>query len=467
MTTLLPRPAAAPGNAPARRPGAVLGVTAALGLGAVLVLALLAGGGAPESSAGGPPDGGPLVGWGLPVATLAARIAAVGTVGSLLFAAVLLPGPVLPGASRRALRAASGWAAAWASAVVVQALLTVSRLLGVPPTELTAGSLRTFLLHLPAGDAAVGALAAAVAVAVGARRSAGSGSAVLLLGVATAGVVLPAVLTGHAATEDHHVLAVANLAVHVVAASVWVGGLLALLLHGRSAGVLPRVAARFSAVALVAAAAVGGSGLLAAWLVLAEGPGLLPGLGTGYGLLLVGKTLALGALLALGRWHRRRTLPRLAAGRPGAFRRFAAAEVGVMLATLALAVALAASPPPSAASAASPGVAGVPAEGTAAAPAPADDGASTPPPGHDHGDLTVPVLVDPTGVTVTGPVAPGAAVTVHNPADADVTLTAEDGSFDARIPAGSLTSFRAPDEPGSYPFASRHAAGFTGVLVVG
>lgn len=465
MTELLPRPAAAPQTAPpARRTGLVLGAAAAAALAAVLVLALLVGGGAPEAARSGLADPGPLVGWGLPVVTLATRVAAVGTIGTLLFAAVLLPGAVLPDASRRALRAASGWAAAWAAAVAAQALLTVAEFLGVPPAELTADSVRAFLLHLPAGDAAVGAVVAAVAVAVGARRAAGSGSAVPMLGVAAAGVVLPAVLTGHAATGDDHVLAVTTLAVHVIAASVWVGGLLAVLLHGRDAEVLPRVAARFSAVALVAAGAVGVSGLLAAWLVLGDGAGVLAGLGSGYGVLLVGKTLALAALLVFGRHHRRRTLPALAAGRRGGFRRFAAAETGLMLATVALAVALSASPPPAAAAPAAPGAAaGAAAESS---PAPATE-EFTPPPGHDHGDLSVPVLVDPTGFTVTEAVAPGAVVTVHNPTDADVTVTADDGSFDARIPAGSLTSFRAPETPGSYPFTSRHAAGFTGVLVVG
>ncbi|MGY1741106.1 CopD family protein [Blastococcus sp. SYSU D01050] len=467
MTALLPRPApAAEGTTPARRPPLGLLGAGALGLGAVLVLALVAGGAAPAGAAPGLSGPGALVDWGLPVATLAVRVAALGTVGTLLFAAVLLPGPVLPGPARRAARAASRWASAWAVAVVAEAALELSRLVGVPPWRLTGDSVHVFLLQLPAGDAAFGAGTAAVAVAVGARRSAGSGAAVLLLLVAGAGVVLPTVLTGHSAAAEDHLLTTATLAVHVLAACVWVGGLLAVLVHGRGPD-LPRVAARFSAVALVAAAAVGASGLLAAGLVLDEGAGLLPGLASGYGLLLAGKTAALVALLAFGRHHRRRTLPRLAAGRPGDFRRFAAVETAVMLATVALAVALSASPPPAAA-----GPGGAAAEGAAGAATPPAaagaeaQGGSTPPPGHDHGDLSVPVLVDPTGVTVTGSVAPGAVVTVHNPTDADVTLTADDGSFDARIPAGSLTSFRAPDRPGSYPFTSRHAPGSSGVLVV-
>jgi putative copper resistance protein D len=78
----------------------------------------------------------------------------------------------------------------------------------------------------------------------------------------------------------------------------------------------------------------------------------------------------------------------------------------------------------------------------------------------------VPILVDPTGFTVTEPVTAGAVVTVHNPTGTDVTITATDGAFDTVIPSGSLTSFPAPEAPGSYPFTSRHAAGFTGVLVV-
>ncbi len=464
MTALLPRPAdVATGTTPARRSTAGLGLAAGLGLGAVLVLALVVGGAVPSAGAPGLAGPGALVEWGLPVATLAVRIAALGTVGTLLFAAVLLPGRDLPAGSRRAVRAASRWAAAWAAAAVVQAVLTLARLVGVPPQELTAESARVFLTHLPAGDALFGTVAAAVVVALGARRCAGSGPVALLLGVAVAGVVLPTVLTGHSAAAEDHLLTTATLAVHVVAASVWVGGLVAVLAHGRDAATLPRVAGRFSAVALAAAAAVAGTGVLAAWLVLDEGPGLLAGLGSGYGLLLVAKTVALGALLAFGWQHRRRTLPRLAEGRPGGFRRFAAAEAGAMLATVALAVALAASPPPAAAA----GTGDTPvATGEPAQPGAPETG-FTPPPGHDHGDLVVPVLVDPTGFTVTEPVTAGAVVTVHNPTDADVTITADDGSFDAVIPSGSLTSFPAPDVPGSYPFSSRHAPGFTAVLEVG
>jgi putative copper resistance protein D len=67
---------------------------------------------------------------------------------------------------------------------------------------------------------------------------------------------------------------------------------------------------------------------------------------TSYGWLLLGKVAALVALGLFGSRHRGRTLPALAAGRRGAFRRLAAGEVAVMGAAIGLAVALSRTEPP-------------------------------------------------------------------------------------------------------------------------
>jgi putative copper resistance protein D len=86
--------------------------------------------------------------------------------------------------------------------------------------------------------------------------------------------------------------------------------------------------------------------------------------------------------------------------------------------------------------------------------------------GHDHGELSVAVLVDGERFHVPGPVAPGSAVTVFNSGDTDVTLTADDGGFDVVVPGHTLLTFPAPTEPGEHPFGSRHDPAFRDVLVV-
>jgi putative copper export protein len=456
--------AAAVGIDAPRSPAPSMSTLAVTGLGlvGVLVLALVVGGARPTVVPAGLPQAGALVDWGVPAVRLAGRIAALGTVGALLFAAVLLPGAggSLPAASRRAVLAASGWALAWAGTTTVGAVLEVSELVGTPPAFLPAASLRTFVTDLAAGRAALVVLGSAAVVAVVARRCNRPAAAAALLPVALAGLVAPAVLTGHSSTADDHVLAVTNLGVHLVAASLWVGGLLALLLHGRGAEDRVRASARFSAVALGCFLATGASGFLAGWIVVGgSAAALAAAAGTGYGWLLAGKSAALVALGVAGHHHRRRTLPRLRTGRARSFVRFAAGEAVLMLATVALAVALSAAPPPPAVSGTGPVAASRP----AAEPSePATDAMA----GHDHGKLSVTVLIDETRFHVAGTVEPGARVTVHNSASTAVTVTADDGSFDVVVPGRTLTTFLAPDEPGEYGFSSRHSPSFADVLVV-
>jgi putative copper resistance protein D len=86
--------------------------------------------------------------------------------------------------------------------------------------------------------------------------------------------------------------------------------------------------------------------------------------------------------------------------------------------------------------------------------------------GHDHGELSVTVLVDETRFHVSAPVDAGSAVTVHNATETEVSITARDGTFDVVVPAHALMTFPAPELPGSYAFTSRHSPSFTGVLVV-
>jgi putative copper resistance protein D len=476
------RPESPPNRA--RAAGTAVAVTLALLV--VLLAGLVVGGGRPAPAPVGLPDAGPLTGWGLPVVRLALRVTALAAVGSLLFAAALAPAPGgrLTGSARRAVAGASRWALAWAGATVAGGLLTLSNLYGVPVSALTPSSVVPFVTDLAPGRATGLVLALTLALAAGRRCSTRRAAGVLLV-LALAAVVLPAVLAGHSAAAGDHLVAVASLAVHVGSATLWVGGLLALLVYGRDRGLLARAAGRYSAVALACFVATGASGLLSAWVLVGGRTHALGDtaatLASGYGALLLLKVAAFAALGAFGWWHRRSTLRRLAAGHPGAFRRFAGVEVVVLLATVATAVALSASPPPSASSAGGPAAASStsstsPAAAPAAAPAvgpdaPPSPAADAPLPsqdmsGHDHGELSVGVLVDDTRFHVSAPVTTGQSVTVYNTSTTDVTITAADGTFDTLVRGQTFVTFPAPDRPGSYRFSSRHSAAFADVLVV-
>ncbi|GJF02200.1 MULTISPECIES: copper resistance D family protein [Pseudonocardia] len=146
------------------------------------------------------------------------------------------------------------------------------------------------------------------------------------------GLLTPAV-TGHAGTASDHELAVIMSALHVAAASAWVGGLGAVLvfLGGRRA-LLDPVLPRFSRLATFCIVGVGVTGVLNALL-------RLPGLGalftTGYGWLVVAKVVLLAVLAVLGNAAR----VRLATGRLPVLR-WAAVEVTVMAMAIGVAAAL-------------------------------------------------------------------------------------------------------------------------------
>jgi hypothetical protein len=65
------------------------------------------------------------------------------------------------------------------------------------------------------------------------------------------------------------------------------------------------------------------------------------------------------------------------------------------------------------------------------------------------------------------PVAAGSMVTVMNMDTAAYTVTSDDGhSFSVKVAAGATATFKAPGEPGSYPFHGDATAGMHGVLTV-
>lgn len=326
-----------------------------LGLLASAIAAAFTGAAAPLEA--GLETAGTGVRWALPLLRVGHDVAAALTVGALLFAAMLVPGrtrrategldePRRAAAYRIATLSGFAWALLGVTIVVLQFADLAGMPLNAPgfgasfaATAWVIEPLRIGLIS--AGSAALAATGAALA------RSRWTG--VWLLPVAGFGVLVLG-LAGHAGGSADHETAVNAMAVHLLTAAVWVGGLLTLVLLrrrlGRSLGVVVR---RYSALALWCFAALGVSGAMAATTRLASVAELVT---TRYGILLTVKIIAFCLLGLAGWWHRRSTIDRIdgavpsaaAASRP--FLRLAVGEVLLMGATFGVATALARSAPP-------------------------------------------------------------------------------------------------------------------------
>jgi cytochrome c oxidase assembly factor CtaG/putative copper export protein len=319
----------------------------AVGLVACLVAARFSG--AVSSPPAGITDAGPLVRVALPLVRVVNDVAAALTLGVLLLAATLVPGSTRaatsgPDEPRRALalKVATGSAFVWAFAAAIGVVLLFADAAGLPLSSPGFGdallgsvwSIETLRVGLLSATAAV--IVASVAALARTRGVTLALVVVALLGIL---VLAPA---GHAGGSADHETAVNALGAHLVAVSVWVGGLLGLVVLRRSlAGSLGVVARRYSSLALWCYVVVGVSGVMSASTRL----GGWQDLTTPYGLIIVAKVVAFVVLGAAGWWHRRHALAGIERG-GRAFARLAAGETLVMGVATGLASALARSAPP-------------------------------------------------------------------------------------------------------------------------
>jgi putative copper export protein len=155
------------------------------------------------------------------------------------------------------------------------------------------------LLSLTTGRAlaAETALALLVPWSLLLARRVGLAAAFALLAVAVGG------LGGHPASYTPALSLPANT-VHLVAAAVWVGGLVYLVTE-RGSGDYPRAAYRVSGAALVAVGLVGVTGILQSWTML----GSLDRLASTFGLILLAKVTGFAGLIGFGAYHRLRVVP--------------------------------------------------------------------------------------------------------------------------------------------------------------
>ncbi|GIE76368.1 copper resistance protein D [Actinoplanes philippinensis] len=309
----------------------------------VLVVSLRFGGAVDGAVLPGIPTPGMFTVWALPVVRMLADVLGVLTAGLTVTAAFLLPGDGRSVAAHGwlLLRRATRLAVAWAAASTALIVLTVSDVLGLPVTGLSRQAILGFAVSINQGQALLLQAGLAAVVAVLSRGGVSRGLAAVTAVLATV-ALLPPAFTGHAAGAGNHQVAVTGLALHILAASLWTGGLAGLLLvrrHRRFAD----TAARYSRLALACFAATAISGAVSAAVRLG-GPAAIAE--SRYGSLVQLKILALLIVGVAGAVHRRRSLPALRAGSPRGFLRLAAGELVVLGAALGLAVALSRSPAP-------------------------------------------------------------------------------------------------------------------------
>ncbi len=301
-----------------------------LAVGAGCVAALLAGGLATTSL--------PVL-LGATVTRAGMDAAGVACVGVALLGVLLPLGPG-PGAREltrlahvadRALVALGGL---WLGLTLVGIAFRTAEAYGTSASGVAAEQLGQFVTDFGAGRGLVLTAGAAVGVVVCAVLRLRGRDGVQLripLVVALLGLLTPTV-TGHAGAAPDHELAVSTVALHVGAAALWVGGLGAVMLLVRRRELLEVAVPRFSQLAGVCVVAVAVTGVANAVLRLDSWAALFT---TGYGWLIIAKTVCIAGLGGLG-WLARR---RLMTGRTPVLR-WAGAEVALMAVTLGLAAAL-------------------------------------------------------------------------------------------------------------------------------
>lgn len=155
-------------------------------------------------------------------------------------------------------------------------------------------------------------------------------------------MVVPLGLEGHSASGGDHDWGTNSYLWHLVFMMVWVGGLMALIAHGRRLGpFLGTGLRRYSNVAFMSVIVMAVSGLINAAIRVEWSDWLT----STYGTILIVKTIGVVVLGLFGWVHRRVTIPQLDS-KPALFMRFAIVEVIVMAAVTGVAITMGRTPPP-------------------------------------------------------------------------------------------------------------------------
>ena len=309
----------------------------------VVLLGALAFGGGSRTPALGDP--GVVVRVGLPIAKLLVDLSAATMIGSLALA--LWAFASRERAYVRSIDIAAAAALVMTLASAATGFLTFMNVSLTPfSLDSTFGNqLGFFFTGIELGQAwlittLLAALVAVLCIAVTNQ------TALFFVGLAAAGTLVPMALQGHSAGVSGHAMAITSMGLHLVFVSVWLGGVLTLiLLRGIiDADRLPVIVSRFSTLAIIAFIVVAVSGVANAMVRIGSFDALV---GTPYGQLVLAKVAAMVVLGAFGFWQRGYLVKRMAgAATQKMFWWFIALELIIMGVTAGLAAGLARTPTP-------------------------------------------------------------------------------------------------------------------------
>jgi cytochrome c oxidase assembly factor CtaG/putative copper export protein len=311
-------------------------------------LGLVISGGAYAPAPVGISDPGPLVVWGSVLLRVLTDIAAVTTIGFLIAAAFLDPSGkdgVLSPAGRKDVVRATKSAVVWMFLALAQTIFLLANVLSLSLTQtLNPTVISTYVNEVPATRALVATAIVALVIALGGYVTATTGVSAAWLALALITASLPA-LAGHGSGFGDHALALTAGVAHVIAATLWVGGVFVLILHALRKDIpIQRSLQRFSPIALTAIALLAVSGIANAYTRLNSASELFT---TGYGQVVTMKVTLILALGIIGWLLRQRVIPQLnRLSRSVIFVRTALIELIIMVMAMSLGVALAASPYP-------------------------------------------------------------------------------------------------------------------------
>ncbi|AGF73270.1 hypothetical protein A605_11350 [Corynebacterium halotolerans YIM 70093 = DSM 44683] len=305
----------------------------------------------------GIPDPGFVTTYGLPFFRAVGWMLAALAVGSFMFAAFYISPRVPEGDNDRLIKAplsvdghlASRTGAVSALCFGLVALLMIPLVLsdvsGTPFVQTLRPDAFGVALEQVATAQAWGVVAAIALVTgiVGLFLRNWASQPLLMLGAIL--MIVPLAMEGHSASGGDHDYGTNSYLWHLVFMVVWVGGLMALVAHGRRLGPDLDVALRrYSAVALFSIIVMAVSGLVNAGIRIEFSDWFT----TRYGLIIVAKTVGVIVLGVFGWLHRAWTIPKVQANPHDRrlFRRVAIGEVLVMAAVTGVAITMGRTPPP-------------------------------------------------------------------------------------------------------------------------